>query len=209
VIALALLLAAAPVEHADHATMGVHGMVLFGGRDGLFASHLPLFRAPHDRQILLELAIDAPAVRTRLVESFEREPRLWTIEPERFALARLLPGARDPLRSFSATIFDGHFERGGRAAFHDVRFRVRRVIANRPLTATAPPATVTYDRVGRHLVKRLEGRPDLDHIVALRPGPAPASLTIPRRATPETLEAELARRAPVRTTVYFETEDLR
>jgi hypothetical protein len=209
VIAAALLLAAAPVEHAAHATMGVHGMVLFGGREGLFASHLPLFRAPHDRQILIAIKIDDRRLRAAIGEAVAAHPKLWTIEPERFELARLLPGARDPLKTFRATVVDGHFERKGRVAFKDVPFRVERVIVNRPLLATAPPATVTYDRIGRHLVKRLEGRPDMDHVVALAPGPAPRSVTIARADAVAALERALARHAPILTTIYFETGDLR
>jgi hypothetical protein len=203
------LLAAVPVEHAAHATMGVHGMVLFGGREGLFASHLPLFRAPHDRQILIAIKIDDPKLRAAIGEALAAHPKLWTIEPERFELARLLPGAHDPVTTFRATVVDGHFERNGRIAFRDVPFRVERVIVNRPLVATAPPATVTYDRVGRHLVKRLEGRPDMDHVVALAPGPAPRSVNVSRADTAAALEQALARHASIRTTIYFETGDLR
>lgn len=188
--------------HAGHNTMGVHGMVLFAGADGLFASHLPLFRAPHDRQILLELAAD-PRVRRAASDG------LWTIEPDRFELAQLLPTASAPLKAFRATVYRGHFERGGTPMFKDVRFRVRRVVFNRPLQAGAAREVLTYDRVGRHLVKRIEGRPDIDHIVALGPGRAPDAVSIPRSVSPTALEAALARHAPVRATVYFELDDLR
>ncbi len=66
-LALALLAPAAAhaqaaPSHQHGSTMGVHGMVVFGGRDGLYASHLPLFRAPHDRQIVLGLVLDDRAV---------------------------------------------------------------------------------------------------------------------------------------------------
>jgi hypothetical protein len=30
--------------------LGTHGMVLFGGHDGLYGYHLAMFHAPHDRQ---------------------------------------------------------------------------------------------------------------------------------------------------------------
>lgn len=207
-----LMLAAAAMAaqaHADHSTMGIHGMALFGGKEGVFASHLPLFAPPHERQILLELTIDDRATLNLVTTALGREPKLWTFEPEEFELARLLPNAATPLKSFTATITDGHFERGGQVAFPNVRFRVKRVIINRPLVDKAPPATVTYDLVGRALVKRLEGRPDYDHIVALKPGTAPATVTVSRVENPVAMEKALARSAPVRTTIYFETGDLR
>ncbi|WP_373990514.1 hypothetical protein [Duganella sp. BuS-21] len=55
---------AADVRDVTH---GEHGMVLFGGKKGLYASHLPMFHAPHDYQVILQLhvadaATDAGAI---------------------------------------------------------------------------------------------------------------------------------------------------
>ena len=53
-IALAI---AAGMAGAANATDGVHGMALFGGKDGRYAAHLPMFHAPHDYQVLLPIRL--------------------------------------------------------------------------------------------------------------------------------------------------------
>jgi len=212
----ALLLAAAPAT-AHHSTMGVHGMALFGGADGLFASHLPLFRPPHDRQILLEIQAEDAALDRQLRAGLAADAKLWTIEPERFELARLLPDAAAPLRRFRANVVQGHFERGGRTVHKDVPFRIVRVLANRPIAPGSVKPIAIYHPVGRgrtwFLVKKIDGRPDFDHIVALAPGSQPRTIYVQRQGErqPATaiLDRALAGKARVRTTVYFETDDLR
>jgi hypothetical protein len=36
--------------------MGVHGMVLFGSGPRLYASHIPMFHRPHDRQVVIAVS---------------------------------------------------------------------------------------------------------------------------------------------------------
>lgn len=85
---LALLFAfvAGPADAHDH-SFGTHGMVLFGGREALYASHLPLFRAPHDHQVVLQVRLADPALDRTLRERLDGKTALWTIEPERLALS--------------------------------------------------------------------------------------------------------------------------
>jgi len=204
--------------HQHGSTMGVHGMVIFGGRDGLFAAHLPLFRAPHDRQIVLRLAVDDPAV-DRTVRAELATGALWTLEPERFELARLYRHAPDPLRAFRASLYRGHFERGGKVVHKAVPVRVEAVLIDRALDPAMRPASVaTYDLIGRgdaaFLVKRLDARPDFDHVVAVTANRgAPRELRIPHAAIAAPDDAVLHGAARgklrVRRTVYFETEDLK
>src|SRR5579859_1939791 len=73
-------------------TWGLHGMVLFGGADGLFASHLPMFHAPHDYHVVIALQLP-PDIDTSIRTRLSRAPALWTLVPEEFELARLAPGA--------------------------------------------------------------------------------------------------------------------
>ncbi len=86
-------------------------MVLFGA-DRLFASHLPLCGPPHDWQVLLELEIADPALR-KAVRDALADGQPLTLEPERFDLLRLGPGADAPLRTFQGQLYRGHFECGG------------------------------------------------------------------------------------------------
>lgn len=212
--------AGATDSHAHHAgsTMGVHGMALFGGKDGLFASHLPLFRAPHDRRLLVELKIDDPALDRQMRAELAARPRLWTIDPEPFELARLSAGTPHPLRAFRADLVEGHFERDGRVVHKNVRLNVVRIIEDRALDGAASPrAIATYRVVGhgrsRFLVKEVDARPDFDHIVVLAPGSqAPtATVTVPRKGVEAPSLATLSAAAGVKAvaTVYYDTADLK
>lgn len=172
--------ASAPSAH------GVHGMLLFGGHDALFASHLPMFHAPHDMQVVVRITLDDAALERTLGETLRREPAVWTLLPEPFDLRRLAPGADTPLRGFRAQIVEGHFERGGVFRHRDVAVRVMAVPVFRdldPALRTAP--VLEYLRIAAHpgareqfLLLRIDARPGADHVLALQPG---------RRAAPQTL----------------------
>ena len=153
--------------------LGTHGMILFGGNDGLYGYHLAMFHAPHDRQVLIRLSAQDPALDALL----------------RFDLERLAPAAPDPLGGFKADVVHGHFERGGRTIHANVALRVERVVAFRPLAAEATKAKwLHYDIIGegdeRFLVKRIEQRPDFDQIVSLRTTSRSGQRTLTLRAAP-------------------------
>lgn len=153
--------------------LGTHGMVLFGGHDGLYGYHLAMFHAPHDRQVLMRLGATDPTMDVTLRKALAERPVLWTLNPQRFDLDRLAPGASDALDGFKADVVLGHFERGGRTVHADVALRVECVVAFRPLATAASRSTwLHYDIVGdareRFLIKRIEQRPDFDQIVSLR-----------------------------------------
>lgn len=59
----AALLAGAAVAAPQGVTHGTHGMALFGGKDALYTSHLPMFHAPHDYQLVLQVS-GAPSTST-------------------------------------------------------------------------------------------------------------------------------------------------
>ena len=169
--------------------LGTHGMILFGGNDGLYGYHLAMFHAPHDRQVLIRLSAQDPALDALLRSALTARSGLWTVHPERFDLERLAPAAPDPLGGFKADVVHGHFERGGRTIHANVALRVERVVAFRPLAAEATKAKwLHYDIIGegdeRFLVKRIEQRPDFDQIVSLRTTSRSGQRTLTLRAAP-------------------------
>ena len=214
------LAATAGLAHGP--SWGEHGMVLFGGRDGLFASHMPMFHRPHDVQAVLQLRAADPA-RERLLRAWlAHAPVLWTIVPGPFELDDLAPGASRPLTHLEADVVRGHFERGGRTQAVAVGFAIERVLAWRRLDPLAPrPAFATYRLVAanpgateRFAVLEIGPRPAVDHIVALS-APAGAALPdvvrVPADDGPGATSAALERALPgarVRATVYRETADL-
>ncbi len=225
---VAALSAALPARaQAPGPSMGEHGMLLFGGRDGLFLSHLPMFHRPHDTQVVLQVHLADRRHDAELRRELATRPQVWTVVPERFELDRLAPEASQPLRSFRADVVQGHFERGGKKIHAGDEIVIDRVVFDHRLAPTSGPgATLAYRVVDagpaareHFLVHWIATRPDADHVVrVLTPAPAslPQQLDLARgralSATPAALQRALrqagAATARVDRTIYLETGDL-
>jgi hypothetical protein len=214
-----LLLAAS--SWAANPTFGQHGMAMFGGRDGIYAAHLPMFHAPHDYQVLLRLRMEDSTIDRLVKARLDGKTVLWTIAPEKFELDRLAPRAAQPLKSFRADLVLGHFEQGGKTQYKNVAVVVEEVLLFRRLSAEPRRSEQSrYFQVGsgtqRFLVKEIDSRPDFDHIVAFRAGSgtSQASITVPKKALDQTPAGALAAalKLPpdaVGGTVYYYLDDLR
>lgn len=202
-------------------TFGTHGMALFGGKDGLYASHLPMFHAPHDYQVVLQVRVADARLDAALKSRLDGKTALWTVDPEKFELNRLAPDATEPLREFKADLVLGHFEQGGKPQYNGATLVIEKVLLYRQLSPAARTIhTATYVQIGngrqRYLIKEIDSRPDFDHIVSYRAAShAPdGPVTIARNGMAEPDAKALAaalQAAPsaLRGTVYFYTEDLR
>lgn len=212
ILAGALLLAGG--AHAAKPTYGQHGMALFGGKDALYASHLPMFHAPHDYQVVLRVHLADAAQDQALRQALDGKTALWTVAPENFELDRLAPKAATPLTRFKADMVEGHFEQGGTTRMAGAMVVVDQVLVFRQLSSVMKTrGSARYLRVGRYLVKEIDSRPDFDHIVALSgPAGAGAPLRVAKQALTETSAAALEKALPgakVQGTVYFYTDDLK
>ena len=213
------LLAGAAAAAQPGPTFGSHGMALFGGKNALYASHLPMFHAPHDYQVVLQVHVADPKLDAALRQRLDGKTALWTIDPEKFELDRLAPNAAAPVREFKADLVDGHFERGGKTQYAGATVVVEKVLVFRKLSADAAKRdSARYLQLGsgkqRYLVKEIDSRPDFDHIVAITsPAGAPgAPVVLPKQGLDETAAEALARALPgtkVTGTVYFDTADLK
>ncbi|MBV6324148.1 hypothetical protein [Duganella violaceipulchra] len=217
---LALALIAGGADAAD-ASYGEHGMALFGGKEGLYASHLPMFHAPHDYQVILQVHLADPATDAALRRRLDGKTALWTIAPEKFELSRLAPASAAPLRQFKADLVLGHFEQGGKTQFAAANVVVDKVLMYRQLSpAQKASADASYVQIGggkqRYLVKRIDSRPDYDHIVsyAAAGGASTATVTLNKQALqpPDAQALATALHVPtgaIHGTVYFYTDDLK
>jgi hypothetical protein len=171
---------APPAAAAADPTMGVHGMLVAGGDpDGrVLLSHLPLYRPPHDRQLLVVARLGGPAAARYAADRARSGERVYTIEPERFPLARLArAGAGGGVR-FRATLYRGHFERGGTPIARDVDVAVERVLVSRPVEATPAAAAAGGSGYPGYLLRlgddvllahRVGGAPSYDQVLVLAP----------------------------------------
>ena len=214
---LALPFATLAQEPPKPPTWGLHGMLLFGGADAVYASHLPMFHAPHDHQIVFALRLADPVLDAQLRRQLAEAPKVWTLVPEKFELARLSPRSTNPLKSFKADIVEGHFERGGATRQSGVTVLVQRIERFQALDPKAAPGRqARYRAVGAgrtwFLVKDIDARPDFDHVLAVHGPRKPATFVLPVDGVKQPPDAALQRRLPrgdkLLGSVYFDTADL-
>jgi len=157
---------------------GTHNMFAFG-RETVFLSHLPMFMAPHDAQLILEVALEEDSGGSLLeVWSKEREShpdqRVYTMMPQRFALSTLYTPDPPARRSFRARFFRGHLEHGGEVIpeLGNIVVRVTDVIYARRFDRGGKPDDLTYRLFGRDgelfLAHVISEPPDFDQILSVR-----------------------------------------
>lgn len=158
------------VDEAPVARHGVHGMVLFG-HNALYASHLPMYQAPHDVQAVLRLQPRDAGVLDGWRSELASQP-IATFVPEPFDLSRLADGGAIDL---VGDIYSGHFERGGTVWRAGVEVHAEVVFFH--VIPPDPPTTsdaIAFGRDGEvYLVPLVGPRPGIDRIIAVQ-GPAPA-----------------------------------
>ncbi|MBA3542270.1 MAG: hypothetical protein H0T79_21825 [Deltaproteobacteria bacterium] len=210
-ITLALVACGAPQTRRQDAP-AVHGMALFGDAR-TFASHLPMFHAPHDYQVLLQVTLE-PHITLAPGE-------LYTIAPTPFELARV----ETPGYAMTVDVYRGHFERGG-TRVAAATARIERVLRFTPLNAATTGATqprfVLFGTAREaFLVHVITTRPDFDQIVRVTV-PAGLDLTTPREVritrsptaeltVGETVEASVGDKSitlRVDAQLYLERDDL-
>ncbi|MCO5142954.1 MAG: hypothetical protein M9962_07685 [Oligoflexia bacterium] len=92
-----------------HDPVAVHGMLVFGEKE-IFLSHLPMFHSPHDYQAIVRVKIDKKSHAAYLLEKRKNSNEIFTLVPNEIFI---LPDQINWKKSFSASLYRGHFERGG------------------------------------------------------------------------------------------------
>jgi hypothetical protein len=155
---------------------GRHNMFAFG-RETVFLSHLPMFMAPHDAQLILEVDLEDADRSLLEVWSREREShpdeRVYTVMPEKFALSTLYTPDPPARGSFRARFFRGHLERGGEVIpeLSNIEVRVTDVVYAKRFDQGGKPDDLTYLLFGRggelFLAHVISQPPDFDQILAV------------------------------------------
>lgn len=115
------------IMSSAHSTRhGHHGMALFSDGQSLFASHLPLYKSPHDYQLVYHVETDH---KKQLIKHLEKD--MLTILPQHFNLNTLIEGKS---LTINTTIYEGHFERGGQKLFEDDGFTFHKQIFKRQIS---------------------------------------------------------------------------
>lgn len=149
----------------------VHGMLLFGSQK-TYASHLPMFHAPHDYQVVLELSLQpaADATALALYEALKTTTKgYFTLVPKPFDLTKVIDGT---LKAFSADVYQGHFERNGQN-LGTVEVQVEKVIYAAKLNPNAAPrpkeSYIVFGDAGEYFaIHKIVSRPDFDAVVTVQ-----------------------------------------
>lgn len=211
-------------SQAQSASWGKHGMVVFGGESALYASHMPMFHAPHDFQVVIQFHLADTTVQNKLARALATTPQFWSLDPEDFDLQRFSSNNPKPITQFTARFVEGHFERGGTERYVAQTVVVDKVLIFRRIKSEKLVDTKgRYHLIGqgkeRFLVKEIDRRPDFDVIFKLSEFAKSnlhkiihfpdSTLAFPEasRLTKQLLNAKDKHRS-AGAVLYFETEDL-
>ena len=162
-----------------------HNMLVVGEK-AVYLSHLPMFNrlgktsylTPHRYQVLLEATFSRGGKELQNIYMADRannpSVKMYTLTPTTdYVLPRL--GSSNPLRSFRATIFRGHLERGGEEikGLEDVTVNVKRVLHFRQFDPkVSKPARLEYLLFGKpselFLAHFISKPPDFDQIASVK-----------------------------------------
>ena len=201
-LGLPLLLAAQTPHQHDYT--GSHGMVLFAANDSLLVSHMPLYRPPHDYQLVYEVTL--PADIQPLVLAKLQQHRLLTLLPADFDLRQMINAS---VFNVNADIYHDHFERGGERWLSGIAVTFSRQLYQRRLPdANKPADNGSYDAFSHHgqmfLLHQIGTPPGYDHI--LKVSALPQNLQF-NHSTPEQILGLIQQQGIEVQQLYLETQD--
>lgn len=87
-----------------------HGFNLIGEKS-ILLSHIPMFMAPHQAQLFLEVTLSAPdgsdPVKTYKADKKKTGATAYVLVTDPLTLATLAPGAPEPLKTFTGKLYRG------------------------------------------------------------------------------------------------------
>jgi hypothetical protein len=158
------------MEHASHASQdkpSTHGMAVVGHHK-VYLSHLPMFHTPHDYQVILEVEFDSTS-KAIYDQSVGTASELYTIEPETF----VLPNMTKAGNSFQATLYKGHFERGGVPVAENVTIKIVKVLYFKKFqpgeTQLAQASYILFGNENEQFIAHIiTAKPDFDQILTVK-----------------------------------------
>ncbi|WP_137167197.1 hypothetical protein [Salinimonas lutimaris] len=192
-----------PRIHARPDYHGSHGMAIIQGNAGTwYAYHMALYNPPHNWQILYQIAPEDSAAFSDLAAG------LNTLLPAHFDLQKLIDG-----QSFSinATIYQGHFERGGkptkRTTIRFIRPVYRHLLRQNPVDKNKFD-TVTH-LSDKFVIHRIQPAPSFDAIATLSLTRNTQTLSACMALNDARTDAEQFSDCGGSDVVYMETKDFR
>ena len=173
----------------DEDPPNTHNMLVVGERR-VFLSHLPMFdgpdesgarfMSPHRFQVIVEAAFSKAGkdVSDLYAKDRQANPRtpIYTLNPEDFVLSRLFTPQNHPrLTTFSARVFRGHLEHGGKLipGLEKTQVKVNRVVHARMFNPReSKPDELEYILFGApgelYLAHTIVGPPDFNQVLSVK-----------------------------------------
>jgi hypothetical protein len=146
-----------------------HGMLIFG-KNKIYAYHLSMFHSPHDYQIILELELEDAAKELFVKDQQSNtEYVTYTIEPEIFVLPqRIVKG-----NSFTADLYRGHFERGGKNIASKINVTIKDVIVFKKFQSDLKRSSASRfvlfgNEKEQFMAHELTAKPDFDQLIQVK-----------------------------------------
>ncbi|QDP01637.1 hypothetical protein [Thalassotalea sp. PS06] len=199
--------------HQQHNLMGIHGMVLLiDSEQNLYANHLPLYRAPHNHQIVYSIGL--PEEIKQNVTSMLATKQMVTVVPEPFDLTRMIDGEAFAVK---ADIYQGHFERDGKKLL-STTLTLDKQVLNHPVGANRSESGMTVNITPINskeslYVHKIDRQPGFDALGVLvnknltnSSGASSLECTAPKDLEHQTIELAL-KDCGLSAPVYLETKD--
>ncbi|KAF7785903.1 hypothetical protein PRUB_a0306 [Pseudoalteromonas rubra] len=194
-----------PVVFAhQHTSFGVHGLALVNVEHKIIASHLPLPRGMHARQLIFEVQAQEQQQKSlmRLINSNS----LVTFAPRAFELDKLRSGE---LVRVNGHVYQGHFERGGVQALTGLTLKVKEILLDEPvaLADNGHYYVIPLTMNDCLLVHKIGHLPSFDQLIHAK---CRDQTTLPRlldSATDKPLDKITALRIQFVRSLYLETQD--
>jgi hypothetical protein len=192
----------------DPAYMGIHGMALFTQGSSIYASHMPLYKKPHNVQLLYKIDNDNLAVLQMI-----RDGELITAKPEKFNLQSLMRGEK---LTVNVDLYAGHFERDGMLVYENIPLTFDKQVYVRTFDDIKPSSKKqNYDVVSlrknyKIYIHRIQQAPSFDHIIGI--DLEAGCLTKFNTSSPVPKRSELQYKfinCGTMKPLYFETEDFK
>ncbi len=143
-----------------------HVMILFG-KQATYASHLPMFHAPHDYQVIMKVHLSQYPRLPEPVDYYNKSSglELFTLVPAKMDLTKVISGE---IKTFEAILYEGHFEKGGKD-LGPVLVTVEKLILSAKLDPQAiekAPQYLIFGEKGEYFATHIiKGMPSFDAVV--------------------------------------------
>jgi hypothetical protein len=133
-----------------------------------------MFHSPHDYQAILKVTIPKETQEKYLEHLESSNETVYTLVPESFVLPEMIANPKP----FTAKIYQGHFERGGKLIASNVLVEIKQVVYFKKFEAKDSEQgfskyIVFGNQTEQFMAHLITSKPDFDQVIKIKPVPTP------------------------------------